>query len=113
MAEYYFENREDRTLKAYLRIGDSLESSFFLTFKRTDAEPRNVVKGSNRAAIDLICDFERIAKMSYVEIAKDASIEWIPIPVTDDSSKIDDKYFVYDPAISFIVKDYIQLLNLN
>lgn len=51
--------------------------------------------------------------MSHVQIAKDDSIEWIPIPVTDDSTKKDDKSFIYDAAISSLVKDYIRLLNLN
>ena len=46
MAEYYFENRKDRSLKAYLKIGESIESSFLLTFELTDAIPQNVVKGS-------------------------------------------------------------------
>lgn len=113
MAEYYFENREDKTLKAYLRIGESLEPSFLLTFKLTDAKPRTVLKGSNRADEDCICELERIAKMPYIQIAKDDSIKWIPVPVTDDTTKSDDESFVYDVAITLVVKNYMEALNMN
>ncbi len=113
MAEYYFENRKDRTLKAYLRIGESMESSFLLTFKRTDDKPLSVVKGSDKANEELIDGLKHIAKMRYTQIAKDQAIEWVPVPVTDDPSKQDDNSFVYDAAITFLVKDYIKALNLN
>lgn len=112
MAEYYFENRKDRTLKAYLKIGESKESSFLLTFKRTDAEPRSVVKGSNKADEKLIYELERIAKMKYSQIVQDTNTEWIPIPVTDDESLKDDEPYVYDPSIIFLVKEYKRALNL-
>lgn len=113
MAEYYFVNRKDRTLKAYLKIGESIESSFLLTFKLTDAEPRSVVKGTDKANEELLDELECIAKMRYVQIAKDRTIDWIPIAVTDDPTKSDDKSFVYDVSITLLVKNYIQALNLN
>ena len=113
MAEYFFENRKDRTLKAYLRIGESIESSFLLTFKLTDPEPRSVIKGSDKTNEALIEKLEQIARMQYIQIAKDQTIGWIPIPVTDDRSQADDKSFVYDAAITLLVKNYIQSLNLN
>lgn len=112
MAEYYFENRKDRSLKAYLKMGDSIESSFLLTFELTNSEPRSIVKGTDKENKELF-EFERIAKMGYVQIAKDCSVDWIPIPVTDDPSKSDDKSFVYDVAITLLVKNYMQALNLN
>ena len=110
MAEFFFENRKDRTLKAYLKIGESIESSFLLTFKLSDAEPRSVVKGSDKANEELIVKLKRIANMSYIQIAKDDSINWIPVPVTDDPSKKEDKSFVYDDAITLLVKNYMQAL---
>ena len=113
MAEYYFENRKDRSLKAYLKIGESIESSFLLTFELTDAIPQNVVKGSDKVNEKLLDEFKRIAKMRYAQIAQDHSIDWIPIPVTDNPSKIDDNSLVYDTAITSLVKDYVEALKLN
>ena len=112
MAEYYFENRKDRTLKAYLKIGESMESSFLLTFKQTDAEPRSVVKRTNKADEELIYELECIAKMKYTQIVQDPKTEWIPIPVTDDESKKDNESYVHDPSITFQVKEYKRALNL-
>ena len=51
--------------------------------------------------------------MSYIQIAKDDSIKWIPVPVTDDTTKSDDESFVYDVAITLVVKNYMEALNMN
>lgn len=112
MAGYYYENRKNRDLKAYLEIGDSIDSSYLMTFRLNDAEPQNVLKGSINANIEIIHNLERIAKMKYSQIVQDTNTEWIPIPVTNDESLKDDDPYVYDPSIIFLVKEYKRALNL-
>lgn len=112
MAEYFFENRKDRCLKAYLKLSDSMDSSYLMTFRLHEQKPICVLKGSCKSNLDLIKSLECIAHMKHIQIAQDEDIEWIPIPVTDDETKKDDDNFIYDTSICFIVKEYKQALNL-